>query len=62
MTRQMGGALFFLFEILALYFVVMAVVLLTQAVRRIPVQYAKQVVGNKAYGGQLTILHRTIEV
>lgn len=52
MTRQMGGALFFLFEILALYFVVMAVVLLTQAVRRIPVQYAKQVVGNKAYGGQ----------
>ena len=34
------------------FFLVMAVVLLTQAVRRIPVQYAKQVVGNKVYGGQ----------
>ncbi|WP_109832149.1 preprotein translocase subunit SecY [Reichenbachiella versicolor] len=52
MTRGMGGALFFLLEIVALFFVVMAVVLLTQAVRRIPVQYAKQVVGNKVYGGQ----------
>jgi preprotein translocase subunit SecY len=52
MTRGMGEALFFLFEIIALFFVVMAVVLLTQAVRRIPVQYAKQVVGNKVYGGQ----------
>jgi preprotein translocase subunit SecY len=30
----------------------MAVVMFTQAVRRIPVQYAKQVVGNKVYGGQ----------
>lgn len=51
-TRGMSGALFFLLEIIALFFVVMAVVLLTQAVRRIPVQYAKQVVGNKVYGGQ----------
>ncbi|MEP3388521.1 MAG: preprotein translocase subunit SecY, partial [Reichenbachiella sp.] len=51
-TRGMSEALFFLLEILALFFVVMAVVLLTQAVRRIPVQYAKQVVGNKVYGGQ----------
>jgi preprotein translocase subunit SecY len=30
----------------------MAVVALTQAVRKIPVQYAKQIVGNKVYGGQ----------
>lgn len=52
MTRGMNEALFFILEILALFFVVMAVVLLTQAVRRIPVQYAKQVVGNKVYGGQ----------
>ncbi|MFY0624787.1 MAG: preprotein translocase subunit SecY [Reichenbachiella sp.] len=52
MTRGMSGALFFLLEIIGLFFVVMAVVLLTQAVRRIPVQYAKQVVGNKVYGGQ----------
>ena len=30
----------------------MAVVALTQAVRKVPIQYAKQVVGNKVYGGQ----------
>lgn len=52
MTRGMSQALIFLIEIIALFFVVMAVVALTQAVRRIPVQYAKQVVGNKVYGGQ----------
>jgi len=51
-TRGMGEALFFLLELIGLFFVVMSVVLLTQAVRRIPVQYAKQVVGNKVYGGQ----------
>ncbi|MFY0653764.1 MAG: preprotein translocase subunit SecY [Cyclobacteriaceae bacterium] len=51
-TRGMSQALIFIIEIVALFFVVMGVVLLTQAVRRIPVQYAKQVVGNKVYGGQ----------
>jgi len=39
-------------EMVALFFVVMATVMLTQAVRKIPVQYAKQVIGNKVYGGQ----------
>ncbi len=51
-AKGMQGALLFLLEILALFFVVMATVMLTQAVRRVPVQYAKQVVGNKVYGGQ----------
>jgi len=51
-TRGMSGALLFIIEILALFFVVMGVVMLTQAVRRVPVQYAKQVVGNRVYGGQ----------
>jgi preprotein translocase subunit SecY len=51
-AKGMQGALLFILEIMALFFVVMAVVMLTQAVRRIPVQYAKQVVGNKVYGGQ----------
>jgi preprotein translocase subunit SecY len=51
-AKGMQGALLFILEILALFFVVMAVVMLTQAIRRIPVQYAKQVVGNKVYGGQ----------
>jgi preprotein translocase subunit SecY len=40
-----NGPLIFLIEAIALFFIVMAVVLLTQAVRRIPIQYAKQVVG-----------------
>lgn len=51
-TRGMNGMLLFVLEIVALFFVVMGVVMLTQAIRRIPVQYAKQVVGNKVYGGQ----------
>lgn len=51
-ARGLSGALMFVLEIVALFFVVMAVVMLTQATRRIPVQYAKQVVGNKVYGGQ----------
>lgn len=51
-SRGMGGMLLFIIEIAALFFVVMSVVLLTQAVRRIPVQYAKQVIGGKVYGGQ----------
>ena len=51
-SRGMSGALAFVLEIVALFFVVMAVVMFTQAVRRIPVQYAKQVIGNKVYGGQ----------
>jgi len=51
-TRGMSGALMFVLELVAFFFVVMAVVLLTTATRKIPVQYAKQVVGNKVYGGQ----------
>ncbi|MEQ8238269.1 MAG: preprotein translocase subunit SecY [Cyclobacteriaceae bacterium] len=51
-TRGMNQALLFIFELVALFVVVMATVALVQAVRRIPVQYAKQVVGNKVYGGQ----------
>lgn len=51
-SRGMSGMLLFIIELAALFFVVMGVVLLTQAVRRIPVQYAKQVIGGKVYGGQ----------
>ncbi len=51
-SRGMSGALVFVLEMVALFFIVMAVVAFTQATRRIPVQYAKQVIGNKVYGGQ----------
>ena len=51
-SRGSSGLLIFVLEIVALYFVVMGAVVLTQAVRRIPIQYAKQVIGNKVVGGQ----------
>ena len=46
-----GGLVIFLVEILILLVVILASVLLVQGVRRIPVQYAKQVVGNRQMGG-----------
>ena len=46
-----GGLVMFLFEIVALLVVILLVILLVQGTRRIPVQYAKRVVGNKQYGG-----------
>jgi preprotein translocase subunit SecY len=47
-SRGMSGALMFIIELIALFFVVMGAIMVTQAVRRIPVQYAKLVVGSKA--------------
>jgi len=52
LSKQLNGALIFIIELIALYFVVMAVVMLTQAIRRIPVQYAKQVGGTTQFSGQ----------
>jgi len=46
-----GGLVVFLVEIVALFAVVAAVILLVQGTRRIPVQFAKKIVGNKQYGG-----------
>ena len=46
-----GGPLFFIVEIIIWFFVVVAAIALVQAVRRVPVQYAKRVVGNRQYGG-----------
>jgi len=46
-----GGLVMFIVEILILYAVVCAAILLTQATRKVPVQYAKRLVGNKQYGG-----------
>jgi preprotein translocase subunit SecY len=50
--EQMGGGLVaFLVEIVGLFVVFMMTILLVQGTRRIPVQYAKRIVGNKQYGG-----------
>lgn len=51
-NKGINQALLFILELLVLFFIVVGVIALTQAVRRIPVQYAKQVVGNKLYGGK----------
>ena len=48
---ESGGLVMFLFEIVVLLAVILLVILLVQGTRRIPVQYAKRVVGNKQYGG-----------
>ena len=49
--QQGGGLVVFLVEIVFLVFVFMGTILLVQGTRRIPVQYAKRIVGNKQYGG-----------
>jgi preprotein translocase subunit SecY len=46
-----GGILMFIVELLILFLVFVASIALVQAVRKIPVQYAKRVIGNKQYGG-----------
>jgi preprotein translocase subunit SecY len=46
-----GGLLFFVVEMVVWVLVILAAIALVQAVRRVPVQYAKRVIGNKQYGG-----------
>jgi preprotein translocase subunit SecY len=52
LEKGSSGLLLLIIEALVLFFVVVGVIALTEATRRIPVQYAKQVVGGKVYGGQ----------
>jgi preprotein translocase subunit SecY len=51
MTDKTGGLIMFLVEIVVLLLVIAAAILLVQGTRKIPVQYAKKIVGNKQYGG-----------
>ena len=46
-----GGLVAFLAEIVFLLFVTSGAILLVQGTRKVPVQYAKRIVGNKQYGG-----------
>jgi len=50
-NQQGGGLVMFLVEFVILFFVFVASILLVQGTRKIPVQYAKRIVGNKQYGG-----------
>lgn len=51
MEQKGGGLVLFIVEIVILVLVVLLCILLVQGTRKIPVQYAKRVVGNKQYGG-----------
>ncbi len=51
MEEQGGGLVVFILELAILVGVVLITILLVQGTRKIPVQYAKRVVGNKQYGG-----------
>ncbi|HTN20334.1 MAG TPA: preprotein translocase subunit SecY [Pelobium sp.] len=53
MSRQngQGGLIAFFIEFVALFAVVVFTVLIIQGTRKVPVQYAKKIVGNKQYGG-----------
>ena len=46
-----GGLVMLLMEIVIFVFVIAASILLVQGTRKVPVQYAKRIVGNKQYGG-----------
>ena len=46
-----GGIVMFLLEIVFLLFVIAFAIMLVRGVRKVPVQYAKRIVGNKQYGG-----------
>ena len=51
MSPSGGGIIPFIIEFIALFFVVIFTILIVQGVRKIPVQYAKKIVGNKQVGG-----------
>ena len=46
-----GGAIALIVELVALLMVFVVSILLVQGTRKIPVQYAKRIIGNKQYGG-----------
>jgi len=51
LEQKGGGLVYFLVEIVVLIFVILLTILLVQGTRKVPVQYAKRIVGNKQYGG-----------
>lgn len=46
-----GGPILLIVEAIIWFFVIISAIAIVQAVRRVPVQYAKRVIGNKQYGG-----------
>jgi preprotein translocase subunit SecY len=52
LTQNQGGIIMFIVEMVCMFMVFVACIALVQGVRKIPVQYAKRIIGNKQYGGQ----------
>ncbi|MBP3303683.1 preprotein translocase subunit SecY [uncultured Duncaniella sp.] len=50
-TGSQGGLIMFVIEIILLFAVTVGAVLLVQGTRKVPVQYAKRIIGNRQYGG-----------
>ena len=50
-STGVGGPLLLVVELVVWFLVIIAAIALVQAVRKVPVQYAKRVIGNKQYGG-----------
>ena len=50
-SSAQGGLVMLVIEIVLLFAVILGAVLLVQGTRKVPVQYAKRIVGNKQYGG-----------
>jgi len=50
-TEAGGGLLVFLIELAVFIFITIGLILLVQGTRKIPVNYAKRIVGNKQFGG-----------
>ncbi len=50
-TTTNGGVILLIIELVIWFFVIVAAIALVQAVRKVPVQYAKRVIGNRQYGG-----------
>jgi len=50
-TTTGGGPIALIVELIIWFLVIVATIALVQAVRKVPVQYAKRVIGNRQYGG-----------
>src|SRR6202000_3192836 len=51
LAQGTGGILIFVIEVAVLVAIIMGLIILIQGVRKVPVNYAKQIVGNRKFGG-----------
>jgi len=51
MNRGGGGLLIFMVEVAVLIAIILGLIILVQGTRKIPVNYAKQIIGNRQFGG-----------